>query len=179
VPEGGNARVAVVMGVSGSGKTTIGKALAERLGWGFADADAFHPPANIAKMSAGQPLDDNDRAPWLAAIAARIDTWREIGECGVVTCSALKRRYREVIVGDRPDVRLIHLDGDRELIAARLAGRRGHFMPGALLDSQFAALEPPTPDEHPLMVLIDRPVAAIVDTLVTALTRAPATIPPG
>lgn len=168
----------MVMGVSGCGKTTIGEALAKKLGWSFADADSFHPPANIAKMSAGQPLDDDDRAPWLAAIAAWIDARRGRGESGVVTCSALKRRYRAVIVGDRPWVRLVHLDGGRALIASRLAGRHGHFMPGALLDSQFAALEPPAADEHPLIVSIDRPVAAIVETLVTALTQAPATIPP-
>jgi carbohydrate kinase (thermoresistant glucokinase family) len=179
VPKTDGARIAVVMGVSGCGKTTIGEALARRLGWGFADADTFHPPANIAKMSAGQPLDDGDRAPWLAAIAAWIDAWRGRGECGVVSCSALKRRYREVIVGGRPDVCLVHLDGGRDLIASRLAGRHGHFMPGALLDSQFAALEPPDPDEHPLIVSIDRPVAAIVEALVIALSRAPATIPPG
>ncbi len=167
------------MGVSGSGKTTIGEALARRLGWLFADADTFHPPENIAKMSAGHPLDDNDRAPWLAAIGARIDQWRGRGESGVVTCSALKRRYRDVIVGNRPDVRLVHLDGGRELIAGRLGGRQGHFMPSALLDSQFEALEPPGADEHPLIVSIDRPVAAIVEALVMALSRPAATIPPG
>lgn len=172
------ARIAVVMGVSGSGKTTIGQALASRLGWSFADADTFHPPGNIAKMSAGQPLDDNDRAPWLAAIAAWIDARRGGGESGVVTCSALKRRYREVIVGDRREVRLVHLDGDRDLIASRLAGRQGHFMPEALLDSQFEALEPPGPDERPLVVSINGPVAAIVETLVTALSRPAATISP-
>ncbi|HEY1798794.1 MAG TPA: gluconokinase [Stellaceae bacterium] len=166
------------MGVSGSGKTTIGQALASRLGWRFADADAFHPPANIAKMSAGQPLDDDDRAPWLTAIATRIDEWRDRGEGGVITCSALKRRYRDVIVGDRPGVRLVHLDGGRDLIAERLAGRQGHFMPGALLDSQFAALEPPGPEEHAIIVSIDRPVGAILDALVTALSRPAATIPP-
>jgi gluconokinase len=178
MPKRGDACIAVVMGVSGSGKTTIGEVLARRLGWSFADADAFHPPANIAKMSAGHPLDDDDRASWLAAIAARIDEWWGRGECGVVTCSALKRRYRDVIVGDRPEVCLVHLDGGRDLIASRLAGRRGHFMPGALLDSQFAALEPPGPDEHPLVVSIDRPVAAIVEALVIALSRPPVTIPP-
>jgi len=166
------------MGVSGCGKTTIGEALARRLGWSFADADTFHPPENIAKMSAGRPLDDSDRAPWLATIAAWIDARRGRGESGVVTCSALKRRYRQVIVGDRPDVRLVYLDGGRDLIAARLTGRRGHFMPGALLDSQFEALEAPGPDEHPLVVSIDGPVEAIVETLVTALSRPAATIPP-
>jgi carbohydrate kinase (thermoresistant glucokinase family) len=179
MPKRGDACIAVVMGVSGSGKTTIGAALARRLGWSFADADTFHPPANIAKMSAGQPLDDNDRAPWLAAISGRIDAWRRHNICGVVACSALKRRYRDVLVSDRPEVRLVHLEGGRDLIAARLAGRHGHFMPGVLLDSQFEALEPPGPDEHPVVVPIDRPVAAIVETLVMALSRPAATISPG
>jgi carbohydrate kinase (thermoresistant glucokinase family) len=171
-----DARVAVVMGVSGVGKTTIGEALAHRLGWRFADADTFHPPENVAKMQAGHPLDDNDRAPWLAAIAARIDAWRAGGECGVVTCSALKRRYRDTIIGQRPDVPLVYLDGGRELIAARLAKRHGHFMPPGLLDSQFEALEPPGPDENPIIVSVDLPAAAIVDMLVMALSRPNATM---
>lgn len=165
------------MGVSGVGKTTIGKALAARLGWRFADADTFHPPANVAKMQAGHPLDDDDRAPWLAAIGAQIDEWRGGGQCGVVTCSALKRRYRDTIIGKRSDVRLIHLDGGRELVAGRLAARRGHFMPPALLDSQFAALEVPGPDENPITVSVDHPVAEIVDILVIALSRPNATMP--
>ena len=111
------------------------------------------------------------------ASAARIDAWRAGGECGVVTCSALKRRYRDTIIGRRPDVRLIQLDGGRELIGERLAARRGHFMPPALLDSQFAALEPPGPDEDPITISVDRPVAAIVDVLVIALSRPNATMP--
>jgi carbohydrate kinase (thermoresistant glucokinase family) len=174
---GQGALIAVVMGVSGVGKTTIGEALAHRLGWRFADADTFHPSENVAKMQAGHPLDDDDRAPWLAAIAARIDAWRSGGECGVVTCSALKRRYRDTIIGKRSDVRLVHLAGGRELIAARLAERRGHFMPAGLLDSQFAALEPPEADEDPITVSVDRPVPAIVETLVIALSRPNATMP--
>jgi carbohydrate kinase (thermoresistant glucokinase family) len=165
-----SARVAVVMGVSGAGKTTVARALAQRLGWQFVDGDALHPPENVAKMKAGHPLDDADREPWLAAIAAQIDRWRRQGECGIVTCSALKRRYRDAIVGARPDVRLIYLDGGRALIASRLAGRHDHFMPTSLLDSQFAALEPPGPDERPIAVSIDRPIEAIVDALVIALT---------
>jgi gluconokinase len=165
---------AVVMGVSGSGKTTIGKALAERFGWEFVDGDDLHPASNVAKMHAAQPLDDDDRAPWLDAIAGRIDAWHERGVSGVVTCSALKRRYRQRIVGVRSWVRLIYLDGSRELIAERLAARRGHFMPASLLDSQFAALEPPAPDEHAIAAPIDRPVAAIVDAIVTALSSPPA-----
>ena len=163
------ARVAVVMGVSGSGKTTIGRALARRLGWLFQEGDALHPPENVAKMSAGHPLDDADRAPWLAAIAALIDEWRARGKAGVITCSALKRRYREVIIGDRPGVRLVYLAGSRALIAERLAARRGHFMPASLLDSQFAALEPPLPKECAIAVSVDAPVAAIVARIAASL----------
>ena len=157
------------MGVSGSGKSTIGAALAERLGWKFVDGDFLHPAANVAKMRAGKPLDDSDRAPWLDAIAARdrrLERAQDLS--GIVTCSALKRCYRDRIVGDRVRVRLIYLDGSHELIAARLATRRGHFMPAGLLDSQFAALEPPAPDENAIAVDIGRPVTAIVDEIVTA-----------
>jgi carbohydrate kinase (thermoresistant glucokinase family) len=146
------ARVAVIMGVSGSGKTTVGEALARRLGWLFQEGDALHPPENIAKMKAGHPLDDEDRVPWLAAIAARIGMWRRRGERGVVTCSALKRDYREIIIGNRRDVRL------------------GHFMPATLLDSQFAALEPPSPEEDAITVSVDAPVDDIVAQLAAALT---------
>lgn len=158
------------MGVSGSGKTTVGKALARRLGWLFQEGDALHPPENIAKMKAGVPLDDKDRAPWLAAIAARIDEWRRLGESGVITCSALKRRYRDIIVGNRADVRLIYLEGSRQLIGERLASRRGHFMPATLLGSQFAALEPPEPDEDPITVSAEAPVDANVARIAGALT---------
>jgi carbohydrate kinase (thermoresistant glucokinase family) len=140
------------MGVSGVGKSTVGKLLAERLGWPFRDADSFHPPANIAKMSAGTPLDDEDRKPWLAAIAAWLDERRAGSGHGVVTCSALKRTYRDVLLAGRPDVRLIFLHGPRDLIDARMAARKDHFMPPALLDSQLATLEPPTPDEGPVAV---------------------------
>ena len=158
------------MGVSGAGKTTIGKALAERFGWTFQEGDALHPPANIAKMNSGQPLDDSDRAPWLAAIAALIDDWRRRRIDGVVSCSALKRRYREIIDGDRPGVRLVYLEGSRELLAGRLASRRGHFMPAGLLDSQLAALEPPAAGEHAITVGIDAPVNTIVDRIVAKLS---------
>jgi len=171
------ARIAVVMGVSGSGKTTIGRALAERLGWNFQEGDALHPPENVAKMSAGQPLDDNDRAPWLAAIAACIDGWRVRGEHGVVSCSALKRSYRKIIIGSRREVRLVYLAGSRALIADRLRSRRGHFMPANLLDSQFETLEPPGPEENAITVLVDEPVEKIVDRLVAELSRACATTP--
>ncbi len=157
--------ILVVMGVAGSGKTTIARALAERLGWRFQEGDALHPPANVAKMSAGTPLTDEDRWPWLHAIAAVIDTWRAEGASGIVTCSALKRAYREILIGNRPDVRLVHLAGDKPLIAARMAARKGHFMPTALLDSQFATLEPPRDDENPIIVDIGPDAEEIVAEL--------------
>ena len=162
-------RVAVIMGVSGSGKTTVGRILAARLGWQFLEGDALHPPENIAKMKAGHPLDDQDRAPWLAAIAARIDDWRRGSDHGVVTCSALKRRYRDIIIGNRADVRLIYLAGSRELIGERLGTRQGHFMPASLLDSQFAALEPPEPEENPITVPVDASAEIIVAQIAAVL----------
>ena len=171
------ARIAVVMGVSGSGKTTIGRAVASRLGWSFQEGDALHPPENVTKMTAGQPLDDDDRAPWLAAIADRIDDCRRRGESAVITCSALKRGYRDMLIGNRREVRLIHLTAPRELIAARIAQRRGHFMPASLLDSQFDTLEPPGPEENAITVSVDAPIEAIVDRLVAELSRTCATTP--
>jgi len=158
------------MGVSGSGKSTIGRALADRLGWRFIDGDDLHPAANVAKMRAGHPLDDADRAPWLAAIAAQIDCWVAAQTPGVMTCSALKRRYRDVIIGDRPAVRLVFLDGSPALIADRLASRIGHFMPASLLRSQLATLEPPAADEGAISVKIDKTIPAIVDEIVTGLS---------
>jgi gluconokinase len=135
--------VILLMGVAGSGKTTVGRQLAADLGWDFADADDFHPPANVAKMSAGIPLDDADRAPWLDAIRAYIDAHHARGASAVLTCSALKERYRQILLTDPAFVKLVHLHGSRELLAARIAGRRDHFMKPAMLDSQLAALEPP------------------------------------
>lgn len=165
------------MGVSGSGKTTIGRALATRLGWSFEEGDALHPPENIAKMRAGQPLTDADRVPWLSAIAARIDEWRQRSESGVITCSALKRSYRQVIIGDRREVRLVYLSGSRELIAERMSQRHDHFMPASLLDSQFETLEPPGPEENAITVSVDQPLDKIVDRLVAELTQRSATTP--
>ncbi len=134
----------VVMGVSGAGKTRLGRALADALGWDFADADDHHPPANIAKMRAGQALDDADRAPWLAALRAEIDRRRALGRPLVLACSALKASYRETLRAAAPlRTRFVHLDGPAELIAARLSTRSGHYMPPGLLGSQLAALEPP------------------------------------
>jgi gluconokinase len=161
--------ILVVMGVSGSGKTTIGTQLALALRWDFEDADWFHPTRNIDKMQAGIALTDEDRAPWLIAIADFIDEARVAGHHTVVTCSALKRRYRAVIVDNRPDVRLIYLKGDMELIGRRIATRHEHFMPASLLQSQFDALEEPGADENPIVVSIaPRPreiVAEILDAL--------------
>lgn len=159
----------VVMGVSGSGKSTIAEHLAARLGWRYVDGDLFHPPANVAKMSAGHPLTDQDRWPWLRAIAAEIDRLAAAGERAVVACSALKRAYRDILVHGRDDVRIVFLDGTKELIAKRLDARKGHFMPPGLLDSQFETLEPPQQSEHPLTVSIDASVDEIVDDIVHQL----------
>lgn len=159
----------IVMGVSGAGKTTIGETLAARLGWPYEDADAFHPASNVAKMSAGHPLTDDDRWPWLKAIAAEIDRACSVGEHIVIGCSALKRTYREVLMHGRGDIRLVYLDGTQTLIADRLSHRKGHFMPPGLLISQFATLEPPTPDERPVTVSIDAEVEVIVDRIISQL----------
>ena len=133
----------IVMGVAGSGKSTIGAALAERLGWEFRDADGFHPAANIAKMKAGTPLTDEDRWPWLRAIRSHMDAENAVGRGGVIACSALRESYREVLGKGLGWVRFVHLTGPKELIAERMRSRAGHFMPVALLDSQFATLESP------------------------------------
>lgn len=135
--------IILLMGVAGSGKTTIGQQLAAELGWSFRDADDFHPPANVAKMSAGVPLDDRDRAPWLAAIRAYIDACLARGESAVITCSALKENYRERLVRGAEAVQLVHLTGSFELILERMNARQNHFMKPQMLRSQFEALEPP------------------------------------
>jgi gluconokinase len=159
----------VVMGVSGSGKSTVADHLAIRIGWRYEDGDSFHPPSNVAKMHSGQPLNDEDRWPWLQAIAQEIDRSCEVNERAVIACSALKRSYRDILVHGRDDVRIVFLDGTQELIAARLAARKGHFMPADLLTSQFGTLEPPTADERPITVAIDRSVEAIVEDIVSQL----------
>jgi gluconokinase len=161
--------ILVVMGVSGSGKSTIGTQLALQLRWEFEDGDWFHPARNIDKMHAGIPLTDEDRAPWLIAIADFIDQARVSGRHVVVACSALKRRYRAVIIGNRPDVQLIYLKGDMELIGRRIAARHEHFMPTSLLQSQFEALEEPGPDEHPIVVSIAPHPREIVAKIVEVL----------
>ncbi|HEY2642556.1 MAG TPA: gluconokinase [Galbitalea sp.] len=164
----------IVMGVSGSGKSTVGQTLAQRLGWRFEDGDKFHPASNVAKMHAGIPLTDEDRRPWLKAIADEIDRSCQAGEPVVIACSALKRAYRDVLVHGRQDVRIIYLRGDQALIARRLAQRKDHFMPPALLASQFQTLEPPGDDEAAIAVSIDAPVDAIVDDIARQLLPAPA-----
>jgi gluconokinase len=159
--------VVVVMGVTGSGKSTVGAALAGRLGLPYADADDFHPAANIAKMSAGTPLDEDDRRPWLAAVAAWMGAHRPTG--GVVSCSALRRRYRDVLRGQAPDAAFLHLSGPPEMVVRRVAGRPAHFMPVALVRSQFETLEPLDADERgtalPLNLPVDRIVALFLDWL--------------
>jgi len=156
--------VVLVMGVSGVGKTTLAQALAAALGWPFQEGDALHPPENVAKMAAGVALSDDDRGPWLDRIKAWIAARREAGEPGVITCSALKRAYRDRILGsaaERLGVALVFLAAPEAVIAARLARRRGHFMPPTLLASQFATLEAPGPAEHPLVVDATQPPAAM------------------
>ena len=144
--------IAIAMGVSGSGKTTVAVLIAAALGCQFQEGDDLHPQENVEKMRGGTPLTDADRMPWLRAIAAEIDGWRARGESGVLTCSALKRSYRDILIGGRSDVALVYLKGSYDLIHRRMAARHEHYMPVALLDSQFATLEEPTPDEHPIVV---------------------------
>ena len=157
------------MGVSGSGKTTIAALLAGRLGWDYEDGDDFHPPANVAKMQGGTPLTDEDRWPWLRAIADWIDATRAAAGHGIVACSALRRAYRDILVSDRPDVRLVYLRGDRALIARRQAARHNHFMPASLVDSQFAALEEPGADERPVVVSVEPRPGEVVDDIIANL----------
>jgi len=164
-------RVVVVMGVSGSGKSTVGALLARQLGWRFQEGDALHPDANIEKLTAGHALDDADRAPWLARIAAWIDACLDAGDCGVVTCSALKRRYRDVLAHGRDGVLFAYLDGPRETIVARLADRKGHFMPPGLLASQFDTLEVPLPAEPAVMLDARESPQALATRLVEVLRR--------
>ena len=144
--------IVVVMGVSGSGKTTVAALLAAALGCQFQEGDDLHPRENVEKMHGGTPLTDADRMGWLHKIAEEIDGWRARGESGVLTCSALKRSYRDIIIGNRPGVTLVYLKGSYDLIRRRMVARHEHFMPVALLDSQFATLQEPTPVEHPITV---------------------------
>jgi gluconokinase len=152
----------VVMGVSGSGKSTVGAALAQRLGVPFADADDFHPPANIAKMKAGIPLDDDDRYPWLEAIGGWLAD--HCGTGGVMSCSALKRKYRDQLRRHCPQTEMVHLSGSLEVIAARQASRPGHFMPASLMASQFATLQPLEPDERGVTLDVSHDIDSIVES---------------
>ncbi|MER6223976.1 gluconokinase [Streptomyces sp900105755] len=163
--------VVVVMGVAGTGKTTIGPLLAARLGVPYAEGDDFHPPANIAKMSAGHPLDDADRWPWLDAIGAWAHGRAGLG--GVVSSSALKRSYRDRLRAAAPGIVFLHLSGDRRLIEDRMSHRQGHFMPTALLDSQFATLQPLEPDEAGVAVEVSGTPEEIAARAVRALEALP------
>jgi len=161
--------VLVVMGVSGSGKTTVAALLAGRLGWELGDADDWHSPANVRKMHGGTPLTDDDRWPWLASIAAWIDATRSTGQHAILACSALKRAYRDVLIGDRHDVRLVYLRGEEALIQDRQAARLNHYMPASLVHSQFEALEVPGADERPLVIDVILPARDVVERIVEQL----------
>jgi gluconokinase len=161
--------IVIIAGASGSGKTTVGAMLAGRLGWPFADADDFHPAANIEKMRAGIPLTDTDRWPWLRAIGAWMDEHIARGESAVVGCSALRRSYRDLLLADRPEARMVFLATDSQVLTRRLASRVGHFFPRQLLASQLAALEPPGPGEHVIRVVPADTPAATVDAIIALL----------
>lgn len=163
--------IILVMGVAGSGKTTIGQLLARQLHWSFADADDFHPPANIAKMSAGQPLTDDDRNPWLAALRAHVEARLANNENAVVACSALKESYRRTLVVDPQHVHIVYLHGSRELLLSRISGRQGHYMKPAMLDSQLATLEPPA---GALSLDVTPPPEVLVEKIRATLNLRPA-----
>ncbi len=152
-------RFFIVMGVSGSGKTEVGRSLAQHQGWDFYDADDFHPPANIAKMAAGIPLDDSDRAPWLASLHELISTSLKQDQPGVLACSALKERYRRQLLADNDDVQLVYLKGSYELIWSRMSGRNDHYMKPHMLRSQFDALEEPL---NAMIVDVSNPIDGLV-----------------
>jgi carbohydrate kinase (thermoresistant glucokinase family) len=162
-------RVLIVMGVSGVGKSTIAESLAQKLGWKFQEGDDLHPPANIQKMHAGIPLTDADRAPWLAAIKRWIDARIEAGEPGLVTCSALKRSYRNTLIDGRANVRILYLHSDEAAIEDRIQHRTGHFMPASLLESQLQTLEEPAADENPITVEVAGTVEETVSAILGAL----------
>jgi gluconokinase len=161
--------IVIIAGAAGSGKTTVGAMLAGRLGWPFADADDFHPDANVAKMRAGIPLTDADRRPWLQAIGAWMDEHIGRGESAVVGCSALRRSYRDLLLGGRPEARMVFLAADSEVLTRRLAARAGHFFPEQLLASQLATLEPPGPDERVIRVVPADTPGGTVDAIIALL----------
>ncbi len=168
----------IVMGVSGSGKSTIGALLAEALGWPFSDADGFHPAANVTKMASGQPLTDEDRWPWLDAITAHIAAARAAGQPVVVACSALRRAYRERLRAGHGDLVFLHLAGEAGLIAGRQAARQGHFMPPSLMASQFATLEDPAEEADAVTVSVLASPQQVVAAALTQLTAKGAVAPP-
>jgi len=161
--------IVTVAGVSGSGKSTIGALLAAQLGWDFEDGDALHPPSNIAKMMAGEPLTDEDRRPWLDAVGAWIDRHIAAGESGVIACSALKRSYRDRLREGRPELRVVFLRVDPGILAARLAGRHHHFFRPELLASQLTAAETPLPSEPAIVVDENGPPAEVVQEIIRRL----------
>jgi ribose 5-phosphate isomerase A len=165
----GNPPILVIMGVSGAGKSTIAQELAARLGWAFVEGDTLHPATNIAKMHVGIPLTDEDRRPWLERVADWIDRQRKNRQPGIITCSALKRCYRQIVIGDRPEARLVYLRGGRDVLAQHLAGRRGHFMPSSLLQSQLDILEEPDPSEDPLIVDVGPPAGKVAEEIIRRL----------
>ena len=167
----GSPPILVLMGVSGTGKSTVALELEARLGWPFEEGDALHPEANVAKMHAAIPLTDADRQPWLERVAAWIDGQRASRQPGIITCSALKRSYRRIVVGDRREVRLVYLRGSREVMAEHLAKRSGHFMPASLLQSQIDTLEEPGPDEDPLIVDVGPPAGEVAEQIIRRLSQ--------
>jgi gluconokinase len=169
----GSADLVVVMGVSGSGKTTVAKGIASAMGWEFAEGDDFHSDANVAKMSAGQPLTDEDRWPWLRAIGSWLSGREASRQNAVVTCSALRRAYRDLLRAGRPDVRFCHVEADAQLIEERVTQRTGHYMPPALLPSQLATLEPLQPDEPGVTVSVAGAPEATVERALEALGLRP------
>ena len=162
------------MGVSGSGKTTVAERIAAQLGWMFQEGDALHPAANVAKMASGQPLDDADRAPWLAIIAQWVEARLATGQSGIVTCSALKRDYRRQLGLGKPGVQFVYLYGDRATLEAHVRSRHHEFMPAALLESQLATLEEPGPDEHVITVNVGSTVEQTVAAVLRQLDGSPA-----
>jgi gluconokinase len=166
--------ILIVAGVAGSGKTTVGTLLARLLHWRFADADTLHPPANVAKMRSGVPLTDEDRWPWLHAVAAWMDTTIADGQSAVLACSALKRSYRDALLSGRPAATMVFLDVDRDVLDRRLAKRSGHFFPEELLSSQLTSLEPPEPDERVRIVHVDGDAAQTAAKVVAAMADRPA-----
>jgi gluconokinase len=171
----------IVMGVSGVGKSTVAKSLSAVLGWTYAEGDAFHSAANVAKMAAGHPLTDDDRWPWLSAIGDWLDQQIEAGQPSVVTCSALRRAYRDLLDGGRPDVRFLHLAAGEALVADRVSHREGHYMPASLLQSQYATLEPLQSDEPGVSISVDGTAPEVLRRAISALglSDGPTTEPPG